>query len=69
MCSASQPWSRAHGRDPQREALLAEQRVAAVAGADAPDRAVLGEVQDEAAIGREVADASGARAPNRPRRC
>ena len=34
MCSASQPSSRRHGRgDAQREALLAEQRVAAVAAA------------------------------------
>ena len=42
--------------DPQREALLAEQRVAAVAGADAPDRALFREVHDEAAVGREVAE-------------
>ena len=42
--------------DAQREALLAEKRVAAVAGADAPDRALLGEVHDEAAVGREVAE-------------
>ena len=33
-------------RDPQRVALLAQQRVAAVAGAVAPDRALLGEVGD-----------------------
>ena len=32
--------------DPQREALLAEQRVAAVAGAVGPDLAALGEVDD-----------------------
>ena len=51
MCSASQPWSRAMvAGDAQREALLAEQRVAAVAGADAPDRVLLGEVHDEAAL-------------------
>ena len=39
MCSASQPSSRRlHAGDAQREALLAEQRVAAVARADAPDQ-------------------------------
>ena len=47
MCSASQPSSRAIARgDAQREALLAEQRVAAVAGAVRPDLAGLGEVHD-----------------------
>src|SRR5947209_6794836 len=34
----------------QGVALLAEQRVAAVAGADAPDQLFLGEVQDQAAL-------------------
>ena len=42
-------------RDPERQALLAEQRVAAVAGADAPDRVVLREVADEAAVGSRSA--------------
>ncbi len=47
MCSASQPSSRAmRGGDAQREALLAEQRVAAVARAVRPDRRLLGEVDD-----------------------
>ncbi len=47
MCSASQPSSRAiTDRDAQREALLAEQRVAAVARAVRPDLARLGEVHD-----------------------
>ena len=41
--------------DAQREALLAQQRVAAVAGAHAPDQPLLGEVDDVAALGREVA--------------
>ena len=55
--------------DPQREALLAEERVAAVAGADAPDRALLREVHDEAAIratGRR-ASAARVRSPRRRR--
>ena len=38
-------------RDPQREALLAEQRVAAVAGAVGPDLARLGEVDDVLVVG------------------
>ena len=42
--------------DAQREALLAEQRVAAVSRADTPDFTTLGEVQDEATLGREVAE-------------
>ncbi len=45
MCSASQPSLRAEAAgDAQRQALLAEQRVAAVAGADRPDGVVVGEV-------------------------
>jgi hypothetical protein len=48
--------ARERRRDPQREALLAEEGVAAVAGADAPDCALLREVHDEAAVGREVAE-------------
>ena len=39
------------GRDAQRQALLAEQRVAAVAAAVAPDRALLGEVHDVLHVG------------------
>ena len=55
MCSASQPSSRAQvAGDAQGEALLAQQHVAAVARADAPDRVVLGEVQDQAAVDVEV---------------
>src|ERR1700742_3870780 len=51
MCSASQPSSRAiaarHPRgDPQREALLAQQRIAAVARAVGPDFALLGVMDD-----------------------
>ncbi len=42
------------GGDTERQALLAEQRVAAVAAADRPDRVVLGEVADEAALGIQV---------------
>src|ERR671939_565203 len=44
------------GGDPQREALLPEQRIAAIAGPDAPDRARIGKVHDEAPLGRKVAD-------------
>ena len=45
-----------HGRgNAQGEALLAEQGIAAVARANAPDGARLGEVGDEAAVGRQVA--------------
>ena len=62
MCSASQPsWRACDGGDAQGVALLAEQRVAAVARADAPDQLLLGEVQDEAAVGREVAEGVQAR--------
>ena len=47
MCSANQPSSRAeHRRDAQREALLAQQGVAAVARAVGNDLAGLGEVDD-----------------------
>ena len=48
--------ARLPARDAQRVALLAEQRVAAVARADALDREFLGEMHDEAAVGIEVAD-------------
>jgi hypothetical protein len=41
--------------DPEREALLGEQRVAAVPGADAPDQPLLGEMADEPPVGIEVA--------------
>ena len=40
-----------HRGDPQREALLAEQRVAAVARAEGPDLAGLGEVDDVLVVG------------------
>jgi hypothetical protein len=43
-------------RDAEGEALLAEERVAAVAGADRPDEPLLREVHDEAALGVEVAE-------------
>jgi hypothetical protein len=42
------------GADPEREALLAEEDVAAVAGTDRPDRVVLGEVADEPALRVQV---------------
>ena len=44
------------GADAEGDALLAEQGVAAVARADAPDEALLGEVHDVAAVGVEGAD-------------
>ena len=44
------------GADAERDALLAEQGVAAVARADAPDQALLGEVHDVAAVGIERPD-------------
>ena len=43
--------ARDHRRDAQREALLAEQRVAAVAGAERPDLTRLGEVHDPLLVG------------------
>ena len=42
--------------DAQRMAFLAQQRVAAVAGAEALDRQLFGEVHDEAAFGIQLAD-------------
>ena len=57
MCSASQPSFLAEvAGDAQGEALLAEQRVAAVAGADRPDGVVLREVADEALVGVAIAN-------------
>ncbi len=57
MCSASQPSFFAEpARQPERHALLAEERVAAVARADRPDGVPLGEVHDEAALGAEIAE-------------
>ena len=51
-----------HGRgDAQREALLAQEGVAAVARAHAPDRALLREVHDEAPLRREVPERVEAR--------
>ena len=47
MCSASQPSSRASTEAMRSaKAFLAEQRVAAVAAAVGPDRALLGEMDD-----------------------
>ena len=47
MCSAIQPSRRAMcGSDTQRQALLAEQRVAAVAGTVGPDQVFFREVGD-----------------------
>ena len=43
-------------RDAEGVALLAEQRVAPVAGAHAPDQPLLRKMHDEAAVGREVAE-------------
>ena len=52
MCSASQPWSRAmHDAMRKREALLAQQRVAAVTAAEGPDGPFFGEVNDVLVIG------------------
>jgi hypothetical protein len=48
--------ARERRRDAERKALLAQEGVAAVAGADAPDLALLREVHDEAAVGRQVAE-------------
>src|SRR5204863_483401 len=42
--------------EPQRVTLLAEQRVAAVAGAHAPDELFLGEVQDQSPLRRQIAE-------------
>ena len=53
-------------RDAQRETLLAEQRVAAVARADAPDQFFFGEMQDEAAVGVQIAQRMQSRERNRP---
>src|SRR6185436_19759446 len=49
-------FARLHAGDAQREALLAEQRVAAIPGADRPDGLLLREVRDVAALRREVAE-------------
>ena len=40
----------------QRQALLAQQGIAAVAGPDRPDRVLFGEVHDEPPLGRQVAE-------------
>ena len=47
---------RSIARDPQREALLSEQRVSAVSGSDRPDGVVLREVRDVAALRIAVGD-------------
>ena len=55
MCSASHPSLRpSQLAILQRETFLAEQRVAAVAAADRPDRVVLREMADEAPLGIEI---------------
>ena len=58
MCSAIQPFSRPSTLA-RRSAwhFFAEERVAAVPGTDAPDRARLRESADEAALGGEIAEA------------
>ena len=57
MCSASQPSLRAMpARDAQRHALLAEQRIAAVARADRSRRCSSRGSADEAASGLEIAE-------------
>ncbi len=43
-------------REPQRQAFLAEQRVAAVAGSDRPHGVLFGKVHDEAPVGAEIAE-------------
>ena len=43
--------ARHRGRDAEREALLAQQRVAAVAAAERPDRPLFGEVRDVGVVG------------------
>ena len=48
--------ARLPARDAQCVAFLSEQRVAAVAGAEALDRVLLGKVHDEAPLGIELAD-------------
>ena len=55
MCSAIQPSMRPR-YDPsrKRQALLPQQHVAAVVGADRDDRVVLREMGDEAALGINV---------------
>ena len=53
--------ARLPGAEAEGVALLAEQRVAAIARADAPDQALLGKMRDEAAVRREVAEGMRAR--------
>src|SRR5947208_15663651 len=48
--------ARLPARDAQCVAFLSEQRIAAVAGAEALDRVLLGKVHDEASLGIELAD-------------
>ena len=57
MCSASQPSLRpSQLARRKRHALLPEQRVAAIARSDRPDRILLRKMDDEAAVGTEVAE-------------
>src|SRR4029079_18373305 len=46
-----------HAGDPKSMTLLAQERIAAVAGADAPDRPYRREVDDVPSLGREIAEA------------
>ena len=48
--------ARLPGAEAEGVALLAEQRIAAIAGADAPDQALLGKMRDEAAVWGEVTE-------------
>ena len=48
--------AREPARQSQRHALLAEQRIAAVARPDRPDGVLLGEVHDEAPLRAEIAE-------------
>ena len=54
-------FARHHAGDAQRKTLFAEQGVAAVAGADAPNQFFFGEMQDVAAHGIEIAERVQAR--------
>ena len=53
------------GGDAQREALLAQQHVAAVAGVDGPDGVVLGELDDVAVLLVDVGLGSAGRGRSR----
>ena len=57
-----------HAGDPQRVALLAQQRVAAVAGAERPDRPLLGELHDVLGVVARPGDVGLARLQRHPDR-